>query len=242
MRGLGITTVFYHNVILGADFAAQHYYVASSRQSSPHGLFWKLMRIRVCWARTASQFFLDGVVYGRVAGLQCTKIQASVDREQKRFEMQDTRIGELQPQLDEAVEKRNECATQMDALRVELRDLSTQLAEQVEANGMDLTGGTTFVDNTKAAGCSQPTSANGRTASLVTPDLVQHLAAHLVPMVSHVVIPVLTAQSMTMPTANLLTLENKCPPTTIVAQQRDPQMQKPQAVAEPLRSSMVQCS
>ena len=159
----------------------------------------------------------DQPLVARMAG-----IQACLDRKQKGLEKQDTRIGKLQLQLDEAVEERNECVTQMDALRVELRDSSTRLAEQAEADDADLTGGTTFVDNTKEVGCSQPTSANGRTASLATPDLVQQLAAQLVPMVSQAAIATLTAQSMTVPTANLLTLENKCPPTPIAAQQRDP--------------------
>ena len=113
-----------------------------------------------------------------------------------------------------------ECVTQTDALRGERRDLGTQLSEQ--ADDVDLTGGTMFVGTSKEAGCSQPTSISGLTAPLVTPDLVQQLAAQLVLMVSQAVITALTAKPTAIPTANLLTLQNKSPPALVVTQQRHP--------------------
>ena len=52
---IGTDCLFYHNKISGADFAAQHYYVASSRQSSTW-VFLETDETRVGWARIFSQF------------------------------------------------------------------------------------------------------------------------------------------------------------------------------------------
>ena len=51
-------TVFYHNVISGADFAAQHFYVASSRKSFTTA--WVILEIDEnsgCWAQIGAPFF-----------------------------------------------------------------------------------------------------------------------------------------------------------------------------------------